>query len=346
MVLWHSASEVNNMRYQMHEEMMEQPQSLENTLKAEKSHLIEISNLFAEFDKIYLVGCGSSLSTCYSAKDAINMSYDFEVEVYTGYEFFYHKKIEKNNAGLILTSQSGETADTLAALRKAKENGIYTVSITNEQDSSMMNESDDTILTRCNREKAILGTKTYMTQLLSLYHILFGMGKSSTSQEILKELKLLPNITKNLLKTTEASNKELAREYADQEIFYCLGSGPNYGLAYKLAMTMFMEGAIKHACPLYSGEFRHGLIERAEKNVPIVFLDADYPGDELTRKSIEFGNTIGSKNIIYKMKDYSNLNPLLSPFILVIPLEWFIYYLAHYNQEDPGSTRHIGKVRY
>ncbi len=125
-----------------------------------------------------------------------------------------------------------------------------------------------------------------------------------------------------------------------------MGSGPNYGLAYKLAMTMFMEGAIKHACPLYSGEFRHGLIERVEKDVPVVFLEADYPGDEFTRKSIEFSQKIGANNLIYRMQDYADINPLLAPFVLVVPLEWFVYYLAHFNQEDPGSTRHIGKVRY
>ena len=125
-----------------------------------------------------------------------------------------------------------------------------------------------------------------------------------------------------------------------------MGSGPNYGLAYKLAMTMFMEGALKNACPLYSGEFRHGLIEKAEKDVPIVFLNADYPGDEMTYKSIDFGEKIGVKSLIYNMKDYSNMNNLMSPFVLIVPLEWFIYYLAHFNGEDPGATRHIGKVRY
>lgn len=125
-----------------------------------------------------------------------------------------------------------------------------------------------------------------------------------------------------------------------------MGSGPNYGLAYKLAMTMFMEGALKHSCPLYSGEFKHGLIERAEKDVPIIFLDADYPGDEITKKSVKISTKLGVKPIIYNMKNYSNMNKLMSPFALIIPLEWFIYHLANFNGEDPGATRHIGKIRY
>ncbi len=334
------------MHYKMYEEMMEQPRSLNDTMDTEKSHMKEISEKLEEFDKIYLVGCGSSLSTCFSAKDAMNIISNRDLEVYTGYEFFYHKKLQEKNAGVILTSQSGETADTLAALRRAQNKGMYTVSIINEEKSTMMKESEDVVLTRCNRETAILGTKTYMTQLMCLYQILFTMENSYDAQNVLKDLGKIPAITEDLLKKTKEDNKTLAQKYANYDIFYCMGSGPNYGLAYKLAMTMFMEGALKHACPLYSGEFRHGLIERVEKNIPVVFLDANYPGDEFTRKSIEFSQKVGAKNIVYKMQDYANINPLLAPFVLVIPLEWFIYYLAHYNNEDPGSTRHIGKVRY
>jgi fructoselysine-6-P-deglycase FrlB-like protein len=185
-----------------------------------------------------------------------------------------------------------------------------------------------------------------MTQLLSLYQILLGLDDSPRSREVLKDLEKLPSLIQDLINDTEEENKTLAEKNKDGQIFYCMGSGPNYGLAYKMAMTMLMEGALKHACPLYSGEFRHGLIEKAEKDVPIIFLDADYPGDELTRKSLEFSKKIGANNISYKMQDYTNIDPLLSPFMLVIPLEWFTYYLAHYNGEDPGSTRHIGKVRY
>jgi len=334
------------MKYDMYKEVLEQPKSLEQTLKEEKFHLKEIAEKLKDMDKIYLVGCGSSLSTCYTARDAIGFLSDMNIEVHTGYEFVHHKNLQISNSALITTSQSGETADTLAALRKAKDMGIYTISITNEPDSSMMKESDDAVLTRCGRETAILGTKTYMTQLLCLYEILFNMEGSDESKEILNDLEKIPAITSELISSTEEDNKLLAEKYVEEDIFYCMGSGPNFGLAYKIAMTMLMEGALKHACPLYSGEFRHGLIERAEKNVPIIFLDAGFPGDELTNKSIEFSNKIGAKTITFRMKDYCDIHPLLSPFILVIPVEWFIYYLSHFSGEDPGSTRHIGKVRY
>ena len=340
------------MKYKMYDEILEQPKSLKDTLSEEKSHMKEIAEKFEEFDKIYLLGCGSSLSTCYSAKSALDFISDKNIEVYTGYEFFYNKKIENENAGALLTSQSGETADTVAALRRSQQKDIYTVAITNESQCTMIKESDDTVITRGGRESAILGTKTYVTQLMGLYEILFSMNdfKDDESQKIKKEvlenIEKLPSVTEGLIKKTEDEGKEFAEKFKDDDIFYCMGSGPNYGLAYKLAMTMFMEGALKHACPLYSGEFRHGLIERAEKDVPIVFLNADYPGDEMTTRSIEFCEKLGTKSLVYNMKDYSDMHPLMSPFSLVIPLEWFIYYLADFNNEDPGATRHIGKVRY
>ena len=340
------------MKYKMYDEILEQPKSLKDTLSEEKSHMKEIAEKFEEFDKIYLLGCGSSLSTCYSAKSALDFISDKNIEVYTGYEFFYNKKIENENAGALLTSQSGETADTVAALRRSQQKDIYTVAITNESQCTMIKEADDTVITRGGRESAILGTKTYVTQLMSLYDILFSMNdfKDDESQKIKKEvlenIEKLPSVTEDLIKKTEAEGKDTAQKFKDDDIFYCMGSGPNYGLVYKLAMTMFMEGALKHACPLYSGEFRHGLIERAEKDVPIVFLNADYPGDEMTTRSIEFCEKLGTKSLVYNMKDYSDMHPLMSPFSLVVPLEWFIYYLADINDEDPGATRHIGKVRY
>jgi fructoselysine-6-P-deglycase FrlB-like protein len=334
------------MKYDMYNEVLEQPRSLQNTLNEEKSHMKEIAEKLKGIDKIYLVGCGSSLSTCYSARDAIGFLSDMNLEVHTGYEFVYHKNLQKSNSVLIVTSQSGETADTVAALRKARENGIYTVSITNEPESSMMKEAQDAVLTRCGRETAILGTKTYMTQLLCLYEILFRIEGSDEANKVLEDLETIPSITEELIKNTEEENRALAEKFKDEDIFYCMGSGPNFGLAYKIAMTMLMEGALKHACPLYSGEFRHGLIERAEKDVPIMFLNAGFPGDEHTNKSIEFSESIGAKTITFSMENYSNIHPLLSPFILVVPVEWFIYYLSHYSGEDPGSTRHIGKVRY
>ena len=163
---------------------------------------------------------------------------------------------------------------------------------------------------------------------------------------MLNQLNIVPDIIEKLLVDTEEDNKKLAEDFKDEDIFYCLGSGPNFGLAYKLAMTMLMEGAIKHACPLYAAEFRHGLIERAEKDVPIIILDSDFESDEITKKAIEFSNNLEIKLILLKLSDYGDIDKLLSPFLFVVPLEWFVYYLAHFNGEDPGATRHIGKVRY
>ena len=328
--------------------MMEQPESLQKTFESEAEKLDEVSQLVLDVDKVYLIGCGSSISTCYSVRDAIRMSStNINVEVYTGYEFYYNKKlVENENSIAIFTSQSGETADTLASLRRTNEYGIHTVSISNEPESSMISEAKTPIITRCETETAILGTKTYITQLACLYKILFKASDYENKRELLAELDDMPEMLEKLLISTEDENKALAEKYAGEDIFYCLGSGPNFGLAYKLAMTMLMEGAIKHACPEYSAEFRHGLIERAEKDVPVIILKSDLESDEITQKAIDFCENLEAKSIIFNLEDYASVDKLLSPFIFVIPLEWFVYYLAHFNGEDPGATRHIGKVRY
>lgn len=334
------------MEYKMYSEVFEQPDSIRKTFEMELDNMEEISSKLAKVDKIYLIGCGSSLSTAYSAKDALGMVTDLNIDVFTGYEFFYNEKLDTKNSAAIFTSQSGETADTLAALRRANELGILTIAISNEKDSSMIKEAKYPIVTYCGKEEAILGTKTYVTQLSALYYILFSASDYEKKEELIKDLISIPDLMEKLIKDTEEENKKLAYELKDEDIFYALGSGPNYGLAYKLSMTMLMEGALKHSCPLYSAEFRHGLIERIEKHIPIIILDSEYPSDEITKKAIDFCKNIGAKTLVFKMQDYANINNLLSPFILVIPLEWFVFYLAHYNGEDPGSTRHIGKVRY
>jgi glucosamine--fructose-6-phosphate aminotransferase (isomerizing) len=336
------------MKYKMYDEMMEQPESLKKTFESESAALDEASDLVSDMDKVYLIGCGSSISTCYSVRDAIRMSStNIDIEVYTGYEFYYNKRLSEGERSVaIFTSQSGETADTLASLRRANEFGVHTVVISNEPDSSMIKEAKTPIVTRCGTETAILGTKTYITQLACLYQILFKASDYENKTELLVQLAEMPELLDRLLLLTEDENKALAEKFKDEDIFYCLGSGPNFGLAYKLAMTMLMEGAIKHACPEYSAEFRHGLIERAEKDVPIIILKSEFESDEITDKAIEFCERLELKSIIYELKDYADVDKLLSPFIFVIPLEWFVYYLAHFNGEDPGATRHIGKVRY
>ena len=188
------------MNYKMYDEMMEQPDSFRKTFESEMEKMNEVSKLVSSADKIYLIGCGSSISTCYSIRDAIRMSAtNLNIEVYTGYEFCYNKKLVKGeNSIAIFTSQSGETADTLSSLRRANEYDIHTVSISNEPESSMIKEAGTPIVTRCETETAILGTKTYITQLACLYQILFAASDYENKEILLKSYwKLLKRTIKN-----------------------------------------------------------------------------------------------------------------------------------------------------
>ena len=136
---------------------------------------------------------------------------DLRIEVFTGYEFVYNKKLtDGENSLFIATSQSGETADTLAALRRANEFNIDTVSISNEPESSMIKEAKYPVITLGNTETAILGTKTYITQLACLYQILFAASGYEKADEILDQLAAMPDLIENLLESTEEKNKKLA----------------------------------------------------------------------------------------------------------------------------------------
>lgn len=329
------------------DEILEQPEVLKKTYDSELKKMDDIVEITKKVDKIYLIGSGSSIASCYSIRDALRMCSSVNIECYLGYEFYYDKKIIKDeNSIVFFASQSGETEDTLAALEKSKEFNLTSVAITNEEESTIAKKSDITVITRCETEIGILGTKTYLTQLACLYYILFKASDYECADSLIEELLNLPDILGDIIEKTHEVYKDLAHEYKDKSMFYCLGAGPNFGLAYKTAMTIFMEGSNIDACPEYSSEFRHGLIERAEKDVTIIFMDSDFDADIITKKSIKFSQSVDVNCIILNLKDFANVDKLLSPFIFLIPLEWFGCYLAHYKDIDQGVARHIGILPY
>lgn len=336
------------MTYKIYDEILEQPEVLRKTLEHEINNMDDLSNIVKKADKIYLIGSGSSISSCYSIRDALRMTSSINIETYIGYEFYFNKKLIMNeNSIAIFASQSGETHDTINALKKAKKFNIKTISISNEKNSSISNASDYQIVTRCGTEIGILGTKTHLTQLFCLYYLLFKASDYENADIILNNLKKMPDILEDLINETEEKCKNLAYTYKDETFFYCLGVGPNFGLAYKVAMTVLMEGSNVNACPEYSAEFRHGLIECVNKDTPMIILSADYGADIITQKAIDFLKYIDNKKIIhFKLQNYININKLLSPFILLIPLEWFGYYLAYHNGIDAGTARHLGILPY
>ena len=317
------------MKYTILNEILEQPDVLKKTIDSELKLMDEISELVKNVDKIYLIGSGSSISSCYSIMDAMKIYSTLNVQSYLGYEFSYDKKLINNeNSIAIFASQSGKTEDTIAALKKA---------------STLAKTADISVITRCGHEIGILGTKTHLTQLFCQYYILF---KALGHDEIIKELLTLPDILKDLIEKTHDDYKQLAKKYKDETMFYCLGAGPNYGLAYKTSMTIFMEGSNIDSCPLYASEFRHGLIERVDENTSLIFLDANCDGDTITKRSIKFCQSINANCIILNLEDFADVDKILAPFILLIPLEWFGCYLAHYKNIDPGVARHIGILPY
>ncbi len=326
----------------MRKEILEQSEALRKTIESESDKIHEISHKLKEYERFYFVGCGSSLSTLLTINSLLDyLKFEKIRGVYTGFEFYYNPPYVDENTAIILCSQSGETRDTVYAARRAKQENIYcyTIGITNEEQSSLATIVDDAIITRAGKEQAIVATKTYVTQLFVLYSLFLP-------REVNEKLQELPTIYQSLISKTEEGCKQLAKKFRDTQGFYVVASGVNYGLAYKVAMTMLMEGCYLHGCPVYAGEFRHGLIEKVEKGVDVMFLRSGLASDKITNKALEFCERIGARTLVFDANEYYKYDSIFGPFILIIPLEWFIYYLALERGVDPAATRHIGKVRY
>ncbi len=333
----------------MREEILQQPNALRDLLE-DKEEILQIGQILYDYEKIFCVGCGSSLSTLFSVKSVSSILSKKSLDVHTGFEFYYNTP-QCENSAVILTSQSGETSDVVSALKRAKEKRAFTIGITNEADSTLAKKADKSIITNAGHEKAIIATKTYINQMATLYLFLGEIARlEGNKNTLLSDIQKLPQIIEDMIKATEKKEKENADHFKEVDGFYVLGSGPNYGLAYKTAMTLLMEGVEIHGCPVLSGEFRHGLIERVEKGIPVIFLTGGYESDEITKKAMSFCENLGCNMLVYDFnwyKDHTrNISNLCAPFILVIPLEWFTYYSAQFRGKDPGATRHIGKVRY
>jgi len=326
----------------MRKEILEQSEALRKTIELESDKLRKVSHKLRKYKRFYFVGCGSSLSTLLTINSLLDyLKSENAKGVYTGFEFYYNTPYIDEETAIILCSQSGETRDTIYAARRAKQEDIYcyTVGITNDEQSSLASIVDDVIITKAGKEQAIIATKTYITQLFVLYSLFL-------SEKFDRKLKELPAICQSLLTKVEEECKRAAIKFRDTKGFYVIASGVNYGLAYKVAMTMLMEGCYLHGCPVYAGEFRHGLIEKVEKGVDTMFLKSGLPSDEITNKALEFCERIGARTLVFDADRYYKFDSIFGPFILIIPLEWFIYYLALEKGVDPAATRHIGKVRY
>ncbi len=334
----------------MLKEIFEQPEKAENLLKDKvknrKIFLDELAGLSLELmkaEKIYIVACGSAYHAGLAGKIAIEEICRIPVEVDIASEFRYRNPPVNEKTPVIIISQSGETADSIAAMRLANSRGAVVIGIVNALPSTIGNECDVCFPTKAGREVAVATTKGYTTQVLSLYLLalhIADLKKSLPDGEIIsltEELLSVPEKIKKILSDTK-DIEELAVKYSHVDNLFFIGRNSDYATATEASLKL-KEISYVNCSAFPAGELKHGTIALIEKNTPVVAICANERLFRKTMSNIEEVASRGAdvicltrKNKIDKEKFISieipDTHDLFLPLIEIIPMQLFAYFVA------------------
>jgi glucosamine--fructose-6-phosphate aminotransferase (isomerizing) len=365
-VTWDAQSaEKGGYEHFMMKEMCEEPKVLRDTINPRiKDDKVVLDNInienFNDIDKIYIVACGTAYHAGVVGKYIIEKLVRIPVEVDVASEFRYRDPLINEKSLAIIISQSGETIDTLFALREAKKKGAKTLSIVNVVGSSISRESDSVLYTWAGPEIAVASTKAYNTQLSALYLIAldFAAKKNTISTEyyndILNQLKKIPTAVETILKSMETIQRFSAEHFNAKSIFF-IGRGLDYALS--------MEGSLKlkeisyiHSEAYAGGELKHGTIALIEKGTLVI---CPVTQNSLSEKMISNIREVKARGaVILAISQESNkeietvadavvkipdVDPLIAPIIAVTPLQLFAYYMAVGKGCDVDKPRNLAK---
>ena len=312
-----------------------------------------------EINNLILIGCGTANYACKVGEYMLEEYAGIPTETDIGSEFRYRKPIVDKSTGAIFVSQSGETADTLAALREMKAKGVMTLGITNVVGSSQSRETDAGVYTRSGPEIAVASTKAFLGQLTTLAMITVYLGRQRDmalvmGKRIVSELANIPKLAEEILKQKEEI-KKLAEKYKKYRDFWFIGRKYNYPIALEGALKL-KEISYIHAEGMAGGELKHGPLALVDENCPTVAI---CPSDSVYEKMIlnieeikarkgpviaiaTKGNEEIKKivdDVIYIPKTLEMLTPILS----VIPLHLFAYYFADALGRDIDKPKNLAK---
>ena len=300
---------------------------LERFLKEEGEKIRKLARraIDENIQQVYWVGAGNSWVNLLSGNYLLDRFTDISSDCLISYELIWRNPTRLNNQSWVfLASFSGATEDTVFALRHAKSRGAHTIAIVNKADSLMGVEADEVIPYN---SKAL-----YILPLAAAYLFALEVARlkgNNSVEPIIEGLFNLPPLLSRQYIEEETKAKNLAEDFKNEKIFYTLGSGPLYGLAYKFGLTVFMENMRVHGSFMDATEFRHGPVEMLERERPAVVIllgtDESRPLVERVRALVEAN---GAHTLSYDLEDYPGVHPLLAPFVLMIPLQWFAVYSA------------------
>lgn len=359
-------AEKNGYEDYMLKEIFEQPTSVRETIgaKLQLDKKIDFSELnfskeyLSSLNKIYLVACGTAMHAGLAAKVALEKICKIPASVDIASEFRYRNPIIDSKTLCIFISQSGETADTIAALKLSKEKGAKTLAISNVIGSSITREADYSIYTHAGPEIAVASTKAYTSQvvllnILALYFAeILGTISNSELKDLKKEIISLPRKIEKTLDESEIIKDFAKKVYTEKDIFY-LGRGIDETVAREGSLKL-KEIAYIHSESYPAGELKHGPIALIEKGITVVGILTD---DKLTKKTISNIQevitrgaktlVITNQNIDLKMFDFiieiPKSNAYVSPILSVIPLQLFAYYISKEKGLDVDKPRNLAK---
>ncbi|MDH4330569.1 MAG: glutamine--fructose-6-phosphate transaminase (isomerizing) [Candidatus Moranbacteria bacterium] len=352
----------------MIKEIFEQPQAVTDAVRgrinvsdgnAKLGGLRDVSKELREIERIIIVSCGTSYYAGLVGEYMIEEYAGIPVEVEYASEFRYRKPIIDSKTAVIAISQSGETADTLAAIREAKNKGALTLGIVNAVGSTIARETDAGVYNHAGPEIGVASTKAFTSQLsiLVLFALFLGRQRNMslvTGQRIAKELEKLPKLIEEVLKQND-DIKKIMKKYSKYRDFLYLGRKYNMPIAYEGALKI-KEISYVHAEGYPSGEMKHGPIALIDENFPVVVLAPKDSVYEKTISGIEEVKARGGKILAIGTKGDKNIAKIsddviyvpktlemLSPIVNVVPLQLLSYYAGTLKGIDVDKPRNLAK---
>ena len=350
----------------MLKEIFEQPTAIRETIGSrfrlgEKCSFddIEISKEYLQsINKIFIVACGTAMHAGLVGKALIENLCKIPTEVDIASEFRYRNPLIDEHTLCIYISQSGETADTIAALKLAKAHGAKTLAISNVIGSSITREADYSIYTHAGPEIAVASTKAYTSQvvLISILAIYFAEVLGSSSETVLEELKSdlidLPSKVEKILDDTEVIKAFAKKVYTEKDMFF-LGRGTDYDVALEGSLKL-KEISYIHSEAYAAGELKHGPIALIENGVTVIGIITNPNLLEKSISNLQEVITRGAKTLIITNQILPNghfdyvinipeTNPLISPILSVIPMQLLAYYISKQKGLDVDKPRNLAK---
>lgn len=301
-----------------------------------------------KYKSIDIVACGSAAFAGYIGKYYIEKYANIRTNVHYASEYRYQKNFFDKDTLVILISQSGETADTLAAMKLANEHDIDTLSIVNRRDSSIARESKYVIYTPAGIEIAVATTKAYLAQVIIL--ILLAIKDSNVEEEGIRELKLLPNIITKYI--NDFNYKEIAKLVSDKKNIFYLGRGIDYYLALEGSLKL-KEISYIHSEAFPAGELKHGSISLIDENFGVIAIVLDKSISDKTISNLKEVSSRGAEVIAITnidKDDFSthkilldNHSEFLTPLTAIIPMQLLAYNTALIKGYDIDKPRNLAK---